>query len=106
MYAMRLKKEFESISFGDPVIPVYMNVNGLPASGADVIPDLLVRQAMSPVRWVETLRNMQNDGVDTFIECGPGKTLSGLVKKTLKDVRIFRVENIKTLNDTLEGINA
>ena len=104
--AMRLKEEFKNIEFAAPQIPVYMNVNGSPAAGADEIPELLVQQAMSPVRWVETLRNMQEDGVDTFIECGPGKTLSGLVKKTLKDVRIFRVENIKTLNDTLEGLKA
>ena len=102
--AMRLKEEFRSIDFAEPEIPVYMNVNGMPPAGSNEIPELLVQQAMSPVRWVETLRNMQADGVDTFIECGPGKTLSGLVKKTLKDVRIFRVENIKTLNDTLEGL--
>lgn len=104
--ALRLKEEFKTISFSEPEISVYMNVNGVPAAGAGDIPELLVRQAMSPVRWVETLQNMQKDGVDTFIECGPGKTLSGLVKKTLKDVRIFRVENIKTLNDTLEGMKA
>ena len=104
--AMRLKEEFKSVTFAEPAIPIYMNVNGKLVAGADDIPDLLVQQAMSPVRWVETLRNMQEDGVDTFIECGPGKTLSGLVKKTLKDVRIFRIENIKTLNDTLEGIKA
>lgn len=104
--ALRLKEEFKNISFSEPGIPVYMNVNGLSAAGAGDIPELLVRQAMSPVRWVETLQNMQADGVDTFIECGPGKTLSGLVKKTLKDVKIYRAENIKTLNDTLEGLKA
>ena len=61
---------------------------------------------MSPVRWVQTLENMQADGIDTFIECGAGKTLSGLVKKTLKGVKILRVENLKTLNDTLEELKA
>jgi [acyl-carrier-protein] S-malonyltransferase len=61
---------------------------------------------MSPVQWVKTLENMQADGVDTFIECGAGKTLSGLVKKTLKGVRILRVENLKTLQDTLEELKA
>ncbi len=102
--AMRLKEEFEKVSFADPAIPVYMNVDGKPITAASPVPELLVKQAMSPVRWVQTLENMQADGIDTFIECGAGKTLSGLVKKTLKNVTILRVENLKTLNDTLTAL--
>lgn len=104
--ALRLKEEFQRVAFRTPEIPVYMNVDGKPVTEAAPIPELLVRQAMSPVRWVETLRNMQADGVDTFVECGAGRTLSGLVKKTLKDVKILRVENIKTLGSALEGLQA
>ena len=104
--ALRLKEEFQRMAFRTPEIPVYMNVDGKPITEAASIPELLVRQAMSPVRWVETLRNMQADGVDTFVECGAGRTLSGLVKKTLKDVKILRVENIKTLGSALEGLQA
>ena len=99
--ARRLEEEFRHVPFQAPQIPVYMNVDGKPAPDAGSIPDLLVRQAMSPVRWVQTLENMQADGIDTFIECGPGKTLSGLVKKTLRGVTVLRVENLKTLEDTL-----
>ena len=51
------------------------------------------------------LENMRDSGIETFIECGPGKTLSGLVKKTLKGVKICRVENIKTLESTLEALS-
>ena len=102
--AMKLKDEFANITFAEPHIPVYMNVDGKSAPGAQYIPELLVRQAMSPVRWVQTLENMQADGIDTFIECGPGKTLSGLVKKTLKGVTICRVENMKTLESTLKEL--
>ena len=83
-----------------------MNVDGKPIAEGSVVADLLVKQAMSPVRWVQTLENMQADGIDTFIECGAGKTLSGLVKKTLKGVKILRVENAKTLADTLEELKA
>ena len=104
--AKRLKEEFKKVEFKNPSIPVYMNVDGKPISDSSMIPDLLVKQAMSPVRWVQTLENMQADGIDTFIECGAGKTLSGLVKKTLKDVKILRVENMKTLTDTIEELNA
>ena len=104
--AQRLGNEFKSVSFRNPTVPVYMNVDGKPVYDGTLIADLLVRQAMSPVRWVQTLENMRADGIDTFIECGAGKTLSGLVKKTLKDVKILRVENLKTLQDTLEELQA
>ena len=104
--AKRLGEEFQSLSFQDPSVPVYMNVDGKPITEGNVVADLLVKQAMSPVRWVQTLEKMQADGIDTFIECGAGKTLSGLVKKTLKGVRILRVENAKTLADTLEELKA
>ncbi len=103
--AQKLGELFESKSFTAPEIPVYMNVNGEPVSSAGDIPGLLVKQAMSSVQWVKTLENMRDSGIDTFIECGPGKTLSGLVKKTLKGVKICRVENIKTLESTLEALS-
>ncbi len=99
--AKRLEEVFNTTSFKNPTVPVYMNVNAKPVGSVEEIPGLLVQQAMSPVRWVQTLQNMYADGVDTFIECGPGKTLSGLVKKTLKGVKIYRVENEKTLRETL-----
>lgn len=104
--AKRLEAEFKSISFHDPTIPVYMNVDGKPVRDGSAIAELLVKQAMSPVRWVRTLENMYSDGIDTFIECGAGKTLSGLVKKTLKGVTVLRVENRKTLRNTLEELKA
>ena len=103
--ARRLEEEFESMVFRTPTIPVYMNVDGRPLIDGSAA-SLLVKQAMSPVHWVQTLENMQADGIDTFIECGAGKTLSGLVKKTLKGVKILRVENLKTLQSTLEELQA
>lgn len=102
--ADKLDELFKNKVFSNPVIPVYMNVDGMPVTERDKVADLLVRQAMSPVQWVRTLQNMQEAGIDTFIECGPGRTLSGLVKKTLTGVNIYRVENLKTLNATLEAL--
>lgn len=104
--ALRLKAEFEKMTFTAPAIPVYMNVDGQPLPSSEAAPELLVRQAMSPVHWVQTLQNLQAEGFDTFIECGPGKTLSGLVKKTLKDVTILRVEDEKTLAQTLAALGS
>lgn len=102
--AKRLEEEFKSIAFNKPNVPVFMNFDGKPCEEGALISDLLVKQAMSPVRWVQTLKNMKDSGVDTFIECGPGKTLSGLVKKTIKGGKVYRVENIKTLNETLGAL--
>lgn len=104
--AMRLRREFETIIFSEPSIPVYMNVDGNPVKDSFSIADLLVKQAISSVQWVRTLENMQADGIDTFIECGAGRTLSGLVKKTLKSVKILHVENVKTLSETLEALKS
>lgn len=102
--AKRLEEEFKNVTFRNPSIPVYMNVDGNSVTDGSAISTLLVKQAMSPVRWVQTLENMQADGIDTFIECGAGKTLSGLVKKTLKGVKILRVENLNTLQNALEEL--
>ena len=99
--ARKLREAFASVAFRDPSIPVYMNVDGNPVTDGNRIADLLVRQAMSPVRWVQTLTNMQECGIDTFVECGAGKTLSGLTKKTLKDVTTLRTQKRKTLQKTL-----
>ena len=102
--ARALEAHFAAMRFTAPRIPVYMNVNAEPCPGADAIPGLLVRQAMSPVRWMQTLRNMLAAGFDTFIECGPGRTLSGLAAKTLDDATILRVGDLQSLRDTLEAL--
>ena len=61
-------------------------------------------QVSGSVRWEEIIRKMADDGVDTFIECGPGNTLSGFVKRTLKDARIFNVSDRESLKKTLEEL--
>jgi len=99
--ARKLEELFKTIEFNTPHIPVYMNYHGEKIECQTGIADLLVKQAMSPVRWVKTLENMRDDGFDTFVECGPGKTLSGFVRNTLKDVTICRVNDKDSLNKTL-----
>ncbi len=102
--AKKLEALFAEKTFAEPKIPVYMNVDGAVCPGAAAIPGLLVKQAMSPVRWVQTLKNMRADGFDTFIECGPGRTLSGLAAKTLEDATILRVGDAASLKETLEAL--
>ena len=100
----RLEALFADRRFKAPSVPVYMNVDGLANADPERLPELLVRQAMSPVRWAQTLLNMRADGFDTFIECGPGRTLSGLAAKTLEGATILRVGDAQTLEETLAAL--
>lgn len=97
--SIQLRRTFQYYSFKKPEIPVFFNIDG--RIHYEEIDELLVKQAMYPVRWIDTLQNMYSFGVDTFIECGPGKTLSGFVKKTLKGVSVSRVEDNNSLEKTI-----
>lgn len=77
----RLREHLAGIAFSQPAIPVINNVDVAIASDPESIKDALVRQAASPVRWVETVQKMAASGVTRVIECGPGKVLTGLVKR-------------------------
>ena len=68
------------------------------------IKDLLIKQVKSSVKWSETIRNMIDMGIDTFIEIGPSITLSGFLRDIDRNVTSFNVEDMKSLNKTLEGI--
>lgn len=67
--------------FNTPVCPVYQNVNALPSTDVSVIKKNLIDQLTAPVRWTQLVQNMVKDGGSSFVECGPGKVLQGLVKK-------------------------
>lgn len=100
----RLAVELEKLPIKEMKIPVITNVTGTEVEQKEDIIPLLIKQVMSPVRWEETLHTLADKGVDTFIEIGPGKTLSGFVKRTLKGVTICNVEDSKTLQKTLEKL--
>ncbi|MBX2962473.1 MAG: ACP S-malonyltransferase [Cyclobacteriaceae bacterium] len=76
-----LAAAIESTQFNTPVCPVYQNVNALPSSDVNMIKVNLIDQLTAPVRWTQSVQQMVADGATTFIECGPGKVLQGLVKK-------------------------
>lgn len=83
-----LKNRLEEISFNDPRCPFYSNATAEPTGDASVVKDQLIAQLTSPVRWTQTLLNMQKNGITEFVEIGPGKVLQGLVKRTLKQASI------------------
>ena len=103
--AEKLEDKLSGINIQNPSIAVYMNVDGEKETLVSSIKEKLVLQAQSPVFWEKTLRNMYRDGIRVFVECGPGKTLSGFVKKTFKgldDVISLRVSDVENLRTTLE----
>lgn len=102
--AKKLGKLLDVVEFADANVPVYANVNAKPVQEADAIKKLLVKQAAAPVQWEKSVKRMIKDGYDTFIEVGPGKVLSGFMKKINKDVRCFNVEDIASLESTLNEI--
>ena len=99
-------KELENVEVKDMQIPVITNVTADYVSSKEDIKPLLIKQVSSSVKWEETIRRMIADGVDTFVEVGPGKALSGFIKKVSRDVKVFNVEDMASLEKTLEGLNA
>lgn len=83
---------------------VYSNVKGSPYEESDDVKELLRQQIMSSVLFEKSIRNLIDRGVNTFVEVGPGKTLSGFVKKINKDVKIHNVEDLKSLRETVESL--
>ena len=92
----------KEIPFKAPQVKYYSNVTGGELKDFSDMPSLLAKHIVSPVRFTSELAAMQADGADTFVEFGPGKTLTGLVKKTLSDVRAFNIENLETLGKAEE----
>lgn len=100
----KLAAALEKIDLNPIKIPVVTNVTAGIVEDASQVKDLLIRQVSSPVRWEDSVNTMLGGGVDTFVEIGPGKALSGFVKKIGKDARIFNVEDVESLNKTLSEI--
>ncbi|KHD36532.1 ACP S-malonyltransferase [Clostridium acetobutylicum] len=96
--AEKLEEELKNINIEDMKVPVITNVTGDYVEDKDQIKDLLKKQVMSSVRWEDTIRRMMDDGVDTFIELGPGRTLSSFIKKINRKMTIFNIEKAEDLN--------
>jgi [acyl-carrier-protein] S-malonyltransferase len=100
--AEKLKDELKSISLGDIKTPILTNISASYVSEGKDFYDILPKQAMSAVLWEDIIRKMLEDGVDTFVEIGPGRTLSGFVKKIDRKATILNVEDLKSLNKAIE----
>ncbi|MCY1715266.1 ACP S-malonyltransferase [Caproiciproducens galactitolivorans] len=98
----KLLSELQNIDVKQPELPVYSNVDAKPY-GEDR-KKTIARQVNSPVYWQKSVENMIADGFDTFVEVGPGKTLTGLIRKISPQVRVFHVENFSDAQNAAEEI--
>jgi [acyl-carrier-protein] S-malonyltransferase len=85
----RLAKAIAKAEIKTPVCPIYQNCDAMPSTDPETIKQKLVMQLTAPVRWTQTIENMIQDGATTFAEIGPGKVLSGLVKKINRQVQLL-----------------
>lgn len=102
----KLGEELENIEIHvNPFKKVIKNIDAKEYTADNEIKEILAKHVISPVKFKDSVQEMINQGVDTFIEIGPGKVLSGFIKKTNKDVRVFNIESIETFKNCLAEIN-
>jgi [acyl-carrier-protein] S-malonyltransferase len=100
----RLAKELERVTLRDLNIPIVNNADAKFLRTALELKGSLVRQISAPLFWEDSIKLLAAEGYDTFIEIGPGKVLSGLVKRISKDVKVLNVEDQKSMSDTLHAV--
>ena len=93
----KLGKVLEHVKVSKPEIPYVANVTAEYVTDEALVKPLLMRQVYSSVRWQQSVETMLKDGVDTFVEIGPGKTLSGFMRKISRDVKVLNIEKMDDL---------
>jgi len=91
--AVGLREALAAVSFRPPRVPIVANVTAAPTTDPETLRTNLLAQVTSSVQWTASLRRMAEAGIETFIEIGPGKVLTGLVKRTLRDARVYNVND-------------
>ena len=100
----RLADDLAALGYGEFIFPILHNVDAAVSSDRSAVCDKLVRQVSSPVRWLQTVENLAENGVDKFVEIGPGKVLTGLVRQITKEVVYGNIENSESLRNTIETL--
>ena len=102
----RLAADLEQLDFSNPVMPVVTNVDARATTAPDELCDALLRQVAAPVRWVDSMQLLIGQPVSTFVEVGPGKVLSGLMRQISRDVKTLNVEDAASLEATKAALAA
>ena len=100
----KLEKDLKKIEFAAPRFPLVTNVDADTIETGDEARDALIRQVSMPVRWEESIRLLIDEGVNTFVEVGPGRVLTGLLRQIERSVAALNVEDEKSLAETVEKI--
>lgn len=103
--AEKLDSELAYIGFRKPEVPVITNVGAEPYKDASEIRGLLKAQLTNPVRWVDVIRRMKQDGIDTIVEIGPGKVLTGLVKRIDKEIKTYNLSEAGDIDKLASDMN-
>lgn len=98
----KLAAELSAVKVNDPVIPYYCNVEAAPVTECSGVKELLAKQVCGTVRWRESVERMIADGTDTFIEIGPGRTLTGFLRKIDRNVTVRNVETVADMEKLQE----
>ena len=93
----KLAEELAAVELGEIKVPYLSNVTGDYVTDVSEVKELLRRQVASSVKWQQSVERMIADGVDTFVEIGPGKTLSGFMRKINRDVKVLNIEKVEDL---------
>jgi len=101
----RLAELLNGIEFRNPAVPVVNNADALFLHNTASIKESLIRQLNSPLLWEDSIRSIIYSGIDTFVEVGPGRVLSGLIKRIDPQAKTFNVEDLNSLNRTIEALN-
>ena len=100
----KLAEVLEGVNVREPKIPYITNVTAEYVTEASQVKDLLVRQVSSSVKWQQCVEKMITDGTDTFVEIGPGKTLSGFMRKISRDVKMLNIQTVEDFGKTAEAL--
>ena len=99
--AENMKDKINNIKFSKPSFQIINNVTAEPVSEPDKIKTLLIKQIFSTVRWRESILKMAEDKIKDYVEIGPGKVLTGMVKRTIKDVNCFSINSIADIKNVV-----
>ena len=100
----RLAVDLGDLSYGDVRFTVVHNVDAEPNNDSAKVADALTRQVSSPVKWLQSVQKLRELGVDKFVEVGPGKVLTGLLRQIDRDATGMNVEDSASLRSTLETL--
>ena len=99
--ADNMREKINSVNFLKPNFDIVCNVTSKPENNPEIIKKLLIEQICSTVKWRESIINMSKENISNFIELGPGKVLSGMVKRTVKNINCFSINSIDDMKNII-----